>query len=250
MSKLISTLAVAGLLLACQPAQALTKKQVFAWTKSLATISGAVAYMMACPGEFFPRYKGEAKNIQFPFTRQSSLGGGTTSFHFRSGFGTPLVVGAATWVGVHTFFSWILSKYTPDARYEWASNELKDFERKYLFNQRITNENIAQVLQEAGCEASELPLVSAFLELQYCDNRLTYMADQLSFGMKDEGYTSLSKRMNDLRVTIIEHLKHVRASEATIKGQVQWLEQWKIHQQRVLEREKMYATQTHVVWNI
>lgn len=236
MKKIFSTFTIAGLLLASQPAAALTKKQVFAWTEIIALLSSAGVYLCAAPEYESPIKKGSLCGI-------------------KKSFRMPVGVAAGTFAGTNMFFGWLLSKWTPRSRYEWAQREVASFQEKYLFETEITHANIAEALRQSGCEANELPLVMAFLELQYFDQRLSYIADQLNRGMQDEGYSHLSKKMEEIRQSILVrggHLDRIRASESVIKNQTQWLEQWKIHQDRVLKQQQMaqQAMQTHVVWHV
>jgi len=273
MSKFITMLIAVGLLLACQPAQALTRKQVLAITEALSVTSGAIAYLIAAPGAFFPKdgsmvvnkregpvdlgngtfaWEPTATIITIPGKSKFECPCSSEAPYVKRGHRLPLCAGLAAFAGANLLFGWILSKYTPTARYEWARELLADFDHRYLFNQIITNENLSHILQKSGCQANELPLVSLFLELQYFDRRLVYVTSELARSIKDDGYSSLSKKMNEIIAKANEHLERIRANEAVVQSQSQWLEQWKIHQHRVLEREKMahQAMQTHVVWHM
>jgi hypothetical protein len=58
--------------------------------------------------------------------------------------------------------------------------------------------------------------------------------------------------MSALCDTLRKHLLAIRTSEAIVKAQPQWLEQWKIYEHSKLEREKIaqQAMQTHVMWHV
>ncbi len=226
-------------LLSSVSVEALTKKEVLAWTEFASVASGAIGYVILARDKFF--------DAPFTFPNSSAW---WQKVKIKNGYRTPLGAGLTTFAATNALLGWILSKYTPHARYEWALQQLTNFEKKYLFNQRITQDTIGHILQESGCEAHELSLVSAFLETQYFDNKLIYMADQLDRAINDEGYSQLSKNMSQLLVRVNTHLKRLRANEATIKNQEKWLDQWKIYQKQVLERERRQAVQTHIVWQI
>jgi hypothetical protein len=234
------TLLSLGLLLSSfQPAVALTEMQVIAWTESIAAGSAAVAYLLANP------FSCPAK-LECPLVIANSRP------QIKEGFGRPVCVGATTFAAANLLFGWILSKYTPHKRYEWAQKRLAHLEAKYLFNNLVTQENINQLLIDSGAQADALPLVNMFLDLNDSDRSLEYMIDQLNRGIEDEGYSNLSKKMSALCDTLRKHLLAIRTSEAIVKAQPQWLEQWKIYEHSKLEREKIaqQAMQTHVMWHV
>ncbi len=70
--------------------------------------------------------------------------------------------------------------------------------------------------------------------------------------MNDEGYSDLSKSMSNLIIKANGHLERLRSGEAAIKNQDRWFDQWRLHQERQIAREKMaqQAMQTHVIWHI
>jgi hypothetical protein len=238
---------MAAALVANQSAVALTTGEVIAATEAIAAATAAAAFVIASPGSCCVD-----KEIAWPFNYNKNKECWDGKCTIKSGFGKPVCASALTFGLTNLLFGWILSKYTPTKRYKWATKKLAEIQRKYLFNQEITQENIGQILKESGCEAQGLPLVCVFLELQNFDNQLNYMIDQLNRGIEDEGYSFLSKKMIELRDLLSHYLIPIRSSEAIIKAQPQWIEQWKIHEHKMIEREKMahQAMQTHVIWHI
>ncbi len=68
LNRIVSTMVLLGLLLVSQPASALTKKQVLAWTETVALVSGAIAYYIACPGSCALIMKKIKKELSALFT--------------------------------------------------------------------------------------------------------------------------------------------------------------------------------------
>ncbi len=225
MNKSLSIFVIASLLSVYQPAAALTNQQVFLWTKFLSLIPTGMIYYYQCPGA----------NVEWPFTLDLHKDCGIV----KPNYGKPLGWAVVTFIVTNKFFNWILSGYTPRGRYEWAQERLADLKREYLFTQEISQDNIAQVLQESGCEAHELSLVAAFLILRSFDQQLTYMINQLNRALHDEGHSDLSKKIEDLEIDIIGYLKNIRANETIVKAQPQWMKQWEVYDHRLLEQEKM-----------
>ncbi len=220
-----------------QPAVALTNKELFWLTKTLAVVPAAMVYRVGAPHGF---------ESPLAFDDTSMLG-----VKFKEGFWFPILGSGITYAGANKFLNWVFGRFTPRERYEWAQKRLHELEADYLFNEEIRGDSIAQVLQDSGCEASELPLVAAFLKLQNFDKQLNFMIHELARALEDDESAELNNRIETLKKSIAIYLKKVRSNEAAIKQQPQWLEQWKIYEQRVIEREKMVHphVHTHLVVN-
>ncbi len=70
----------------------------------------------------------------------------------KSDFRKPFCVGLTTFALTNAFVGWRLSKYLPGARRDWAKEKLTSFEKEYLFNEHVTNANIAQVYKNRGAK--------------------------------------------------------------------------------------------------
>jgi hypothetical protein len=144
--------------------------------------------------------------------------------------------------------------YTPQNRYNWAIKNLDSAKLDLLFVATMDSDCLPALLQDAGCESSELPLVDAFLRLQHYDKQLVYIQQELQAALSDlDASSELAAKINDLIRAIKPHLARVRANEAFIKNQKNWLDQWRLHQERLLAKEKLdhyNHLQTHIVWNV
>jgi hypothetical protein len=244
MANVIKIVVVSSLLVA-PSLHALTKKQVVAWTETLAAVSAACAYITMAPGENLK----DSKKWDCPI---DSVDNRLPFVSLKSGYRKPVIASGVTFAAVNCLFGWMLSKYTPANRYIWVKRYLNELQQDYLFHQTITEDSLKVVLQESGCEAHELPLVDAFLKLQKLDKTLNSLIQNLHQALNDTTHKDLRKKIHSLQEYIMYDLKRVRANEAYIKQQPQWLKQWEIHQQREIEREKMIrqSMQTHVIWHI
>ena len=144
--------------------------------------------------------------------------------------------------------------YTPQNRYNWAVKNLDLARLDPLFMAIMKQESLPLLLQEAGCESFELPLVNAFLRLQQYDKQLSYMQEELKKALSDLDFSSeLIPQISHLMNTIKPHLARIRISEAFIKNQPHWLDQWRLYQERLLQKERLDhydRLQTHIVWNV
>lgn len=222
-------LIVISFFFAIQHIIALTDEQVRTLTNGLAITATAITYTCTPP-----------HNGLMPIDTSG----------IKEGYGFPLVMSGVTFITSRALFNWILSRYTPERRYSWATDELMMLETQYLFDKEITQDNLSLMLQESGCEASEIALVTAFLIIQKFDKQLTYLFDELTLGIQDTKDDTLRDQMHDLAQEVQTHLKRVRANESIIKAQPQWAAQWNVYEQRIIEREKLSHMQTHVVLHV
>ncbi len=243
--KLLSLLLV-GLVVG-QSAHALTRVQVAERSAVGASVLSAGMYWYLC----FPLSSDRESWLGLKWPMKNN--GTDDEWKYNEDAQTPLVGGAATFVGSYAFFAWIASKYTASARYKWVNKKFRMLESKYLYNIAITDENLEEVLKVSGCEANELPLVAAFIEVQRCDVQLTSMSRELDKAIKDGG-SKLRKKLKKQKEKVQVEFLRIRDNESIIKNHDKslWLEQWKIHQKREIERERIrqQAMQTHMVWHI
>lgn len=265
MNKSLLVILSLGLFLGSQDAQALTKTQVAARTITFAGFCVGAGYLIPfwckkkCPIWPFRLKKAERKELGAGEYSPSDLDSQLAQFKagiknwsvdIKKDAECPLVsAGAASVVGgLGAMF--LFKMWTPKARYKWATKEIAKLNREFLFVNEISEDTVDCMLRKSGCQSHELPLVKMFLELQKHDRKLTYMIDQLERAAEDEGFSVLAKKCRDLVSQLNLHLERIRKSEACVQAQDKWLDQWRLHQKRELQRERMYATQTHVIWHI
>ncbi len=249
MNKSLLVILSLGLFLGSQEAQALTKKQVAARTITFAAFCAVPAYV-------WPFWQKQISPV-LPFNLKKCEGTGDEGNDNAAFFTSkrlsvkedakcPLI-SAGVAAGVGGWLSlWFCKQFTPKARYKWATNELAKLNPQLLFMNEVGEDTIAWMLRKSGCQSHELPLVKMFLELQKYDKKLTYMIDELRRAIEDAGVSSrLALRLTSLIVQIIDHQERIRKSEACVQAQDKWLDQWRLHQERELYRERIYATQTH-----
>ena len=206
--KILSLLAL--LIIGSLPLQALTKKQVVG---RAAILGLAAAAWVSLPGMFV------------------------------CGEETPSTIpGVAAFAVTTSFFTWFLSHWTAKSRYRWAQKQFDQLERCPLYSIRMDETNVALTLQDAGCEYKDLPLIDAFDRLRSHDRTLRYIEEQLVKAIEDVGcHSELGRKVRKLLKRAAHALDRVRANETFIKAynKAEWLEQWRVHQKRKLERERM-----------
>ncbi len=226
-------------------------KSLYALTKFQVVERAAIAAGLVSGVVYFSK----GGPLRWPLQKDAS-GNGCCGLEVSPNSTDPLIVSGVTFCASWPLFSWLASYYTAGARYEWAKNKFKELDENYLYRVRISDLNIGMVLQESGCESSELPLVTAFLALQSYDQTLVSISEELQKAIRDTGNTPLREKLEKLFDRVRTDLPRIRNNEAVVKGhdKTEWLEQWKLHQRQELEREKIrnqYAVhmvpQTHVV---
>lgn len=210
---------------------ALTKKQVAFRTVAAATLAGAATYYCFLPdrdNSWFPKW-------QWPWGKEGE------GLQLNPDVKTSIIGGLAAGASVGGLVGYIAAHYTPHARYVWINTQFEKLEHGYLYNTEITSSNLKTVLEKSGCEATGLPLVTAFLELQSYDRHLVYMDNEIEKGIADAGHSSLGAKLHEQRTIVRKKLEMIRHGEALLKNNdpKAWLDQWKIYQTNEIERQKL-----------
>ena len=233
--KILGLLALS--MIGSQPMQALTRKQVVGRAAVLGLAAGAGTYWACLPTDI---------SWLWPLERTGE--GEVDDFVCGQGyvFNPPATIstigGVAALAGTSSFFAWIFSYWTAQSRHRWAQKQFDLLESCPLYSARMNDTNIASLLQDAGCEYRDLPLITAFERLRSHDRMLRHIEEQLIKAIEDAGrHSELGRKLRKLLKRAAHGLDRVRANETFIKShdKAAWLEQWKVYQKRKLERERM-----------
>ena len=231
-------------LVGAQSIQALTKKQVAARAAIVGLSVGTGAYIAYLPaGNGFL-----GRQLIWPLRRATTEEGRLfdlpcgPQWTFHEDAEAPTVAGLGTLVGMSALSAWVFSHWTAKSRLTWAQRQLVELEGQSLYLAQMNDANISRILQDSGCEYKDLPLIEAFEQLCSYDEKLRNIESELIIALEDAGRsTKLGKKLKKLLSRLPHNLNRVRANETFIKNhdKIAWLEQWKIHQKRELERERI-----------
>lgn len=216
-----------------QSVSALTGWQVARRAVGLGLLSGVGAYWYWLPGSGNP----------FPLKRKGDASDGLSlsSYEWNSGAKDSCKAFLGCGIGTTVISGWILSYWTATSRYKWARSHITNLEKQGLYNAVMTSESINRILQNTGCEYTELPFVEAFLRLRSYDETLRSVEDQLIQALEDAGrYSHLGEKIEKLLKQVRNDLRRVRENETFVKNHDKkaWYEQWKVYERRELERER------------
>jgi len=244
--KVLGLLAV--VIVGAQSIQALTKKQVVARAAIVGLAAGTGVYI-ACLPVANPAVKNFLdRQLILPLRKSTTEGGHLFNlpcgpqYAVNENAKTPLLAGLGTFAGMGALSAWVFSHWTAKSRYAWAQKQYEQLVDQSLYRVQMNDANISRILQNSGCEYEDMPLVEAFLRLRSYDETLRDIEKELIAAINEVGiYSKLGRRLKSLSRQIGYDLNRVRANETFIKNhdKTAWLEQWKIHQKRELERERM-----------
>ena len=244
--KILGLLAV--VMLGAQPIQALTKKQVAARAAIVGLAAGTGVYIACLPAANPVVSNFLGRKLIWPLRKSTTEEG--RLFDLPCGpectsnedAEVATVAGLGAFAGMSALSAWVFSHWTATSRYTWAKKQYEQLIDQSLYRVQMNDANISRILQNSGCEYEDMPLVEAFLRLRSYDETLREIEKELIAAINEVGiYSKLGRRLKSLSRQVGYDLNRVRANETFIKNhdKTAWLGQWKIHQKRELERERM-----------